>query len=170
MTNGVDRFEVEIEFESVLRALSTEIYATPHAFLRENLQNAIDACRMQALRQKISPDDPSLRIDITVSDSSVQIQDRGIGMSPDDLRNLFWENWCERQTNRRGTRGRMCRSVRYRRVRQLWCLRDAHHHLAGRERTRPTHRTWQVGHRGCRRQTESCSTAIRPGFTTWHHR
>ena len=90
MTNGVDRFEVEIEFESVLRALSTEIYATPHAFLRENLQNAIDACRMQALRQKISPDDPSLRIDITVSDSSVQIQDRGIGMSPDDLRNLFW--------------------------------------------------------------------------------
>ena len=50
MTNGVDRFEVEIEFESVLRALSTEIYATPHAFLRENLQNAIDACRMQALR------------------------------------------------------------------------------------------------------------------------
>ena len=90
MTNGVHRFEVEIEFESVLRALSTEIYATPHAFLRENLQNAIDACRMQALRQKTSTDDPSLRIDITVSDNSVQVRDRGIGMSPEDLRNLFW--------------------------------------------------------------------------------
>ena len=90
MTNGVDRFEVEIEFESVLRALSTEIYSTPHAFLRENLQNAIDACRMQALRQKSSSDDPSLRIDITVSGNSVQVRDRGIGMSPEDLRNLFW--------------------------------------------------------------------------------
>ena len=90
MTNGVDRFEVEIEFESVLRALSTEIYSTPHAFLRENLQNAIDACRMQALRQKTSPDDPSLRIDITVDGNSVQVRDRGIGMSPEDLRNLFW--------------------------------------------------------------------------------
>ena len=52
MTNEVHQFEVEIEFESVLRALSTEIYATSDAFLRENLQNAIDACRMQALRQR----------------------------------------------------------------------------------------------------------------------
>ena len=90
MTNGVHRFEVEIEFESVLRALSTEIYSTPHAFLRENLQNAIDACRMQAPRQETSTDDPSLRIDITVSGNSVQVRDRGIGMSPEDLRNLFW--------------------------------------------------------------------------------
>ena len=91
MTNGVHQFEVEIEFESVLRALSTEIYATPHAFLRENLQNAIDACRMQALRQQTSTDDPSLRIDITVSGNSVQVRDRGIGMSPEELRNLFWK-------------------------------------------------------------------------------
>ena len=90
MTNGVGRFEVEFEFESVLRALSTEIYATPHAFLRENLQNAIDACRMQARRQKTSSDGPSLRIDITVSGNSVQVRDRGNGMSPEDLRNLFW--------------------------------------------------------------------------------
>ena len=75
MTNGVHRFEVDIEFDSVLRAVSTEIYATPHAFLRENLQNAIDACRMQALRQKTSTDDPSLRIDITVSGNSVQVRE-----------------------------------------------------------------------------------------------
>ncbi len=90
MKNEVDRFEVEIDFESVLRALSTEIYSTSHAFLRENLQNAIDACRMQALRQKTSSADPSLRIDITVSGKSVQVRDRGIGMTSEDLRNLFW--------------------------------------------------------------------------------
>ena len=90
MSNGEDRFEVEIEFDSILKALSTEIYATPHAFIRENLQNAIDACRMQALRQETSSNDPSLRIDIAVTGNSVRVQDRGIGMSPDDLRNLFW--------------------------------------------------------------------------------
>ena len=90
MKNEVDRFEVEIEFESVLRALSAEIYSTPHAFLRENLQNAIDACRMQALRHKTSSADSSLRIDITVSGNSMQVRDRGIGMSPEDLRSLFW--------------------------------------------------------------------------------
>ena len=90
MIDEVDWFEVEIEFESVLRALSKEIYDTPHAFIRENLQNAIDACRMQARRQGTSSDDPSLRIDITVSGHSVRVRDRGIGMSPQDLRNLFW--------------------------------------------------------------------------------
>ena len=90
MKNGVERFEVEIDFENVLRALSAEIYSTPHAFLRENLQNAIDACRIQALRQKTSSADATLRIDVTVDGNTVQVHDRGIGMSAEDLRNLFW--------------------------------------------------------------------------------
>ena len=90
MKNGMERFEVEIDFENVLRALSAEIYSTPHAFLRENLQNAIDACRIQALRQKTSSADATLRIDLTVDGNTVQVHDRGIGMTADDLRNLFW--------------------------------------------------------------------------------
>ena len=90
MTTDSERFPIGIEFSSVLTAISKQIYDTPYAFLRENLQNAIDACRMQARRQRIPPSDPSLRIDITVDGKSVQIQDHGIGMSPDDLRNLFW--------------------------------------------------------------------------------
>ena len=36
-------FQVGIEFESVLKAISKQIYDTPHAFIRENVQNAIDA-------------------------------------------------------------------------------------------------------------------------------
>ena len=90
MKDEVHRFEVEIDFENVLRALSAEIYSTPYAFLRENLQNAVDACRIQALRQKTSAADPTLRIDIIVEGNSVQVHDRGIGMSAEDLRNLFW--------------------------------------------------------------------------------
>ena len=46
MSNDSDKFEVGIEFSSVLAAISKQIYDTPYAFLRENLQNAIDASRM----------------------------------------------------------------------------------------------------------------------------
>lgn len=90
MTNETGSFQVGIEFGSVLAAISKQIYDTPYAFLRENLQNAIDASRMQARRGLISPSDPSLRIDINVDGDSVRIRDRGIGMSSDDLRHLYW--------------------------------------------------------------------------------
>ena len=90
MANKSNSFEVGIEFSSVLAAISKQIYDTPYAFLRENLQNAIDASRMQARRGKLSPSDPSLRIDIDAKEDSVRIRDRGIGMSSDDLRHLYW--------------------------------------------------------------------------------
>ena len=90
MNHNEERFEVGIEFSSVLRAISKQIYDTPYAFIRENLQNSIDASRMQARREGIPVSDSSLRIDINVNGNSVRVQDRGIGMSPDDLRTLFW--------------------------------------------------------------------------------
>ena len=90
MTTGSNTFEVGIEFSSVLAAISKQIYDTPYAFIRENLQNAIDASRMQAGREQILPSDPSLRIDISVDEKAVRIRDRGIGMSSNDLRHLFW--------------------------------------------------------------------------------
>ena len=90
MGNETSSFEVGIEFSSVLAAISKQIYDTPYAFLRENLQNAIDASRVQARRENIPLRDPSLRIDINVEGDSVRIRDRGIGMSSDDLRHLYW--------------------------------------------------------------------------------
>ena len=90
MTNDERHFEIGIEFSSVLTAISKQIYDTPYAFIRENLQNAVDASRMQAGRQSVPSSDPSLRIDITVNNNVARIHDRGIGMSPEDLRSLFW--------------------------------------------------------------------------------
>ena len=90
MADNSNSFEVGIEFSSVLAAISKQIYDTPYAFLRENLQNAIDASRMQARRSNLSPDNPSLRIDIEVQGDFVRIRDRGIGMSSDDLRHFYW--------------------------------------------------------------------------------
>ena len=58
-------FQVGIEFDSVLAAISKQIYETPLAFIRENVQNAVDALRMQASRQGIPSSDPSLNVHVT---------------------------------------------------------------------------------------------------------
>jgi len=89
MTNG-NGFQVGIEFESVLTAISKQIYETPLAFIRENVQNAIDAIRMQAAREEISSADPTLSVQITTQNRICSIVDNGIGMSLEDLRDLFW--------------------------------------------------------------------------------
>lgn len=85
-----DGFQVGIEFDSVLAAISKQIYETPLAFIRENVQNAIDALRMQAARTGIDSSDSRLNVQIRVGENVCEITDNGIGMSLDDLRNLFW--------------------------------------------------------------------------------
>ena len=83
-------FKVGIDFESVLRAISKQIYETPLAFIRENVQNAVDAVRIQAHREGIDPHDERYRIDVTVDEKKIVVRDNGIGMSANDLENFFW--------------------------------------------------------------------------------
>ena len=90
MSADPSSFKVGIEFESVLRAISKQIYETPHAFIRENIQNAIDAVRIQALRDGLDPGHDSYRIEVIVDGSSVSVRDNGIGMSRAHLRDYFW--------------------------------------------------------------------------------
>jgi len=85
-----DGFPVGIEFESVLAAISKQIYETPLAFLRENVQNAVDAVRMQASREGESSGATRFSVRIRVDGQRCEIVDNGIGMSLGDLRNLFW--------------------------------------------------------------------------------
>ena len=77
-------------FESVLRAISKQIYETPLAFIRENVQNAVDAVRIQAARDQTDPADAAYRIEITADEKKIVVQDNGTGMSPGDLENFFW--------------------------------------------------------------------------------
>jgi molecular chaperone HtpG len=90
MIEGNRSFKVGIEFQSVLRAISKQIYETPMAFIRENVQNAVDAVRIQALRDHTSPGDERYRIDINVDNKKVVVRDNGIGMSASELENFFW--------------------------------------------------------------------------------
>jgi molecular chaperone HtpG len=87
---GGSSFKVGIEFESVLRAISKQIYETPMAFIRENVQNAVDAIRIQALREDADAGDSRYRIDVTINDRKLIVHDNGIGMSETDLQNYFW--------------------------------------------------------------------------------
>lgn len=83
-------FKAGIDFESVLRIISKQIYETPLAFIRENVQNAVDAVRIQAHRDGTGADDDRYRIDITVENKKIVAHDNGVGMSASDLQNFFW--------------------------------------------------------------------------------
>lgn len=77
----------QIEIAKILEILSTKIYDSPFALLRENVQNAYDAVLMRIYR---NPNTFSPRIEVRISATSVEVQDNGVGMTPDDLRDHFW--------------------------------------------------------------------------------
>ena len=90
MSDDTSSFAIGIEFDSVLRAISKQIYETPHAFLRENVQNAIDAVRIQALRDGKDAGEAEYTIEVVVDSGRVSVRDNGIGMSRKDLQGYFW--------------------------------------------------------------------------------
>lgn len=83
-----DRVPVGIDFRRVLETISAQIYDTPMAFLRENVQNAVDALRM--FRAELPSAKDALTVTVELSGNTVTITDTGIGMSREELQSLFW--------------------------------------------------------------------------------
>jgi molecular chaperone HtpG len=52
--NVKERIAFDVETERVIQIFSTEIYDSPNAFLRENVQNAYDAILMRCTEQYLS--------------------------------------------------------------------------------------------------------------------
>lgn len=77
-----------VETSRVLEILSSQIYDSPFAMARENVQNAFDAVLMRANVEGNAPSHYS--IEITASPRSIVIKDYGIGMSEQVLRENFW--------------------------------------------------------------------------------
>ena len=90
MTKKNTSFPMSIEFDSVLRVISEQVYDTPLAFIRENVQNAIDAVRIQALREGMPLSGSGYRVAVTVEHNRLCVRDNGIGMTADDLQRFFW--------------------------------------------------------------------------------
>ncbi len=78
-----------VETERVLQILSSEIYDSPKAFLRENVQNAYDAILMRCTAENIPISER--KIEVTVGDGRLSVQDDGIGMTEEVLGNNFWK-------------------------------------------------------------------------------
>ena len=83
-------FKAGVDFRSILPLISKQIYETSHAFIRENVQNAVDAVLIQASRDGVSPHDERYRVDIAVEGKRITVRDNGNGMTESELQNYFW--------------------------------------------------------------------------------
>ncbi len=86
MTTELIPFQVETR--RVLEIMAKQIYQSPLALLRENVQNAYDAIRVRMHNENMEGNEP--RIDVTLTRDRIIIADTGVGMTPDDLRNHYW--------------------------------------------------------------------------------
>lgn len=84
-----ERIAFDVETERILQILSSEIYDSPKAFLRENVQNAYDAILMRCTAQGLPIADR--KIEIIVEKERLTVRDDGIGMTDEVLRNNFWK-------------------------------------------------------------------------------
>ena len=86
MTESSERIPFAVEISRMIEVLAAQIYPTPFALLRENVQNSFDAI----LQRQHLGDEFSARIDVDIEPRQVRVTDNGIGMSREDLRNHFW--------------------------------------------------------------------------------
>ena len=83
------KLNFQIEVSRVLEILSNDIYDSPYALLRENIQNAYDAILMRISEEGEGTFEP--KIEVSITDNTVTISDNGIGMDEDILQNNFWK-------------------------------------------------------------------------------
>lgn len=78
----------KIQLDRVLEVLCSQIYDSPLALLRENVQNAYDAILMRQYIDK--PGTYTPQITITIGSGQLTISDNGIGMNSETLKKHFW--------------------------------------------------------------------------------
>jgi molecular chaperone HtpG len=81
--NGIP-FSVDIS--RMIELLAAQIYPSPFALLRENVQNAFDAIMLRRHRGDVFEPE----IDVTIKPFAITVQDNGIGMSWQELKQHFW--------------------------------------------------------------------------------
>jgi molecular chaperone HtpG len=82
------KLSFQIEVRRVLEILSNDIYDSPYALLRENIQNGYDAILM---RKQLKGNSFNPQINVEISPESIIIEDNGIGMDEDVVKNNFWK-------------------------------------------------------------------------------
>lgn len=85
MTSNKIPFSVEVS--RMIEVLAAQIYPSPFALLRENIQNSFDAI----LLRLHAGDAFEPRIEVEITPRSVSVSDNGVGMSVSDLQTHFWK-------------------------------------------------------------------------------
>ena len=86
---GIQMKNISLKFDSkaIIKLLGVQLYDTPMAMLRENVQNGFDAVKERQEKDK-GYNNPSVKI--TISDKKVIVADNGIGMNQENLEQNFW--------------------------------------------------------------------------------
>ena len=87
--SDIDKLSFQIEVRRILEILSNDIYDSPYALLRENIQNAYDAILMRKQFQDSLSFNP--QIVVKIEEKMIMIRDNGIGMNRDVISNNFWK-------------------------------------------------------------------------------
>ena len=119
------RIAFDVETSRILEILSSEIYDSPKAFLRENVQNAYDATLMRCTAQNLSIADR--RIEITVEKNRLVVKDDGIGMTEEVLKHNFWKAGSSGKKSELAQRSGVIGTVRYRGHGEFRCLNCTSH-------------------------------------------
>lgn len=82
-----EKIRYQLDVSRVLEVLTSQIYDSPYALLRENIQNAYDAILIRKFRN-LGSFEPLIKV--TITDRMIKVEDNGIGMSSDELKNNFW--------------------------------------------------------------------------------
>jgi molecular chaperone HtpG len=75
-----------VDISRMIELLASQIYPSPFALLRENVQNAFDAIMLR--RHAGDVFEPA--IDVVIEPTRITVSDNGIGMSRQELRDHFW--------------------------------------------------------------------------------
>ena len=78
---------MEFDAKQMIRLLGNDLYDSPLAMLRENVQNAYDAI----LERRLVDVAFQPLIQITITNETVAIEDNGIGMNKQILANNYWK-------------------------------------------------------------------------------
>ena len=83
---ATEKIPFAVEISRMIEVLAAQIYPSPFALLRENVQNSFDAILMRTYHGHAFDGEINLLIEPTF----IRVADNGIGMSRDDLRSHFW--------------------------------------------------------------------------------
>ncbi|MFG1792369.1 HSP90 family protein [Nocardia sp. NPDC049149] len=76
-----DSYSFQVDLRGIVDLLSHHLYSSPRVYLRELLQNAVDAVTARAQRDRLAP----TAIRITIDETGLRIADPGVGLTEADV-------------------------------------------------------------------------------------